>query len=630
VVLRGTAALPDGTAMPHATRLRLIAEHDPQSAALLLRLLRIAVRVLPQAVTAGKFARTLSGTRMADRAWQLRPLGTSAHEGAIAALGLLRLPEQRRRSVLGGEDCGDLIGRLAAGVERMTSRGDVALLCWAAAEAGHGDLPCALGRLAELDLRDDPLDVAAAAWIVTALVAARPLADVERHLTAARHRLLAARDALYPQVIGAATATHDSGVGSFADQAYSVQALSRLHRSADDPEALAAAESVAATICRTQGKAGQWWCHHDARTGGIVDGYPVYGVHQHALAPMALLDLADAGGQLHLEAICRGLRWLARPPETTESLLLDEPPVTWRKVALRDRGNQAAEPAAQPPGSARGLGRERSTGSSGRAPSSTSAGRASSGGCCSHGCRNWPRCPRGRPCQHARCQTCRPRRDRGRCGNIRCQACRSTPDSRPCQTCRPPRGSGPCGGDIRCRVCPQLPGSQPCRHARCRICRCGGIAMSPDAAGLTRRNLFGIGVHALTMTQAVGRCTDAVEHGRFLSVGMVNAAKVAVMHRDERLRQAVAGSAMVLADGQSVVWASRMLGSPVPERVAGIDLFVELLGEADRHAYRVYFLGARRDVLDRMLAEIGRKYPGLAGGGRPGWLLPARARGERV
>jgi len=154
--------------------------------------------------------------------------------------------------------------------------------------------------------------------------------------------------------------------------------------------------------------------------------------------------------------------------------------------------------------------------------------------------------------------------------------------------------------------------------------------MSPDAAALTRRNLFGIGVHALTMTQAVGRCTDAVEHGRFLSVGMVNAAKVAVMHRDERLRQAVAGSAMVLADGQSVVWASRMLGSPVPERVAGIDLFVELLGEADRHAYRVYFLGARRDVLDRMLAEIGRKYPGLAGGGRPGWLLPARARGERV
>ncbi len=147
--------------------------------------------------------------------------------------------------------------------------------------------------------------------------------------------------------------------------------------------------------------------------------------------------------------------------------------------------------------------------------------------------------------------------------------------------------------------------------------------MSHDAGGLKRQNLFGIGVDALTMTQAVSRCTDAVEHGRFLSVGMVNAAKVVVMRRDERLRQAIAGSAMVLADGQSVVWASRMLGSPVPERVAGIDLFVELLSEAARRAYRVYFLGARRDVLDRMLAEIGRRYPGLVvAGARDGYFRP--------
>jgi len=68
-----------------ATRLRLIAEHDLPSAALLLRLLRIAVRVLPQAVVGGKFARTLSGTCGTDGAWRLRPLGTSPRQGAIAA-----------------------------------------------------------------------------------------------------------------------------------------------------------------------------------------------------------------------------------------------------------------------------------------------------------------------------------------------------------------------------------------------------------------------------------------------------------------------------------------------------------------------------------------------------------------
>jgi hypothetical protein len=338
-VTAGVAAVPvDGAAMTqHRSRLGLIAEHDPQAAALVGRLLRLSVRVLPQALVDGEFAFTLAGTRGPDGGWQLAPIGTSKRHGGIAALGLLRLPEQVRREVLAGQDCGDLVGRLAKRLDKMTSRGDVALLCWAAAETGHGELPHALDRLAELDLQTAPLDVAAAAWIVTALVAARSKANVERHLVAARHRLLAARGVLYPHVISGATSCYRSSVGNFADQAYPIQALARLHRSADDPEALAAADSVAAAICRAQGKAGQWWWHYDSRTGGVVEDYPVYSVHQHAIAPMALLDLADAGGQRHDDAICRGLRWLARPPETAESLILHEPPIIWRKVARGDR-----------------------------------------------------------------------------------------------------------------------------------------------------------------------------------------------------------------------------------------------------------------------------------------------------
>jgi N-acetylglucosaminyldiphosphoundecaprenol N-acetyl-beta-D-mannosaminyltransferase len=138
-----------------------------------------------------------------------------------------------------------------------------------------------------------------------------------------------------------------------------------------------------------------------------------------------------------------------------------------------------------------------------------------------------------------------------------------------------------------------------------------------------RRDLFGFGIDAVTMAEAVRRCTDAVRQGSYLSVGMVNAAKVVVTRRDEPLREAVASSGLVLADGQAVVWASRLLGQPLPERVAGIDLFLELLGEADRRAYRVYFLGARREVLDRMLAEVSRRYPGLAvAGSRDGYFGP--------
>jgi N-acetylglucosaminyldiphosphoundecaprenol N-acetyl-beta-D-mannosaminyltransferase len=146
--------------------------------------------------------------------------------------------------------------------------------------------------------------------------------------------------------------------------------------------------------------------------------------------------------------------------------------------------------------------------------------------------------------------------------------------------------------------------------------------MDHEAAGPPGRfKLAGVAVDPLTMRQVVARCVGAVERREHLSVGVVNAAKVVAMRRNERLRQAVGGCGLVLADGQSVVWASRRLGSPLPERIAGIDLFFELLEEAERRGYRVYFLGARRDVLDRMLAEVGRRHPGLTvAGARDGYF----------
>jgi N-acetylglucosaminyldiphosphoundecaprenol N-acetyl-beta-D-mannosaminyltransferase len=135
--------------------------------------------------------------------------------------------------------------------------------------------------------------------------------------------------------------------------------------------------------------------------------------------------------------------------------------------------------------------------------------------------------------------------------------------------------------------------------------------VKPQMTEPARRELLGTSLDALTMTQAVARCVEAVDHGGYVAVGVVNAAKVVRMRQDAALRGAVSGCTMVLADGQSVVWASRLLREPLPERVAGIDLFLELLAQADRRGYRVYFLGARPDVLQSMLAAVTGRFPGL-------------------
>jgi hypothetical protein len=92
-------------------------------------------------------------------------------------------------------------------------------------------------------------------------------------------------------------------------------------------------------FCRQQGPQGQWWWHYDRRTGRVVERYPVYAVHQDAMAPMALLALAAATGADYSEPIARGLAWLARSPELGGGSLIDDAAdLIWRKVARREPG----------------------------------------------------------------------------------------------------------------------------------------------------------------------------------------------------------------------------------------------------------------------------------------------------
>jgi N-acetylglucosaminyldiphosphoundecaprenol N-acetyl-beta-D-mannosaminyltransferase len=140
-------------------------------------------------------------------------------------------------------------------------------------------------------------------------------------------------------------------------------------------------------------------------------------------------------------------------------------------------------------------------------------------------------------------------------------------------------------------------------------------------SAVARQRLFGMMVDSLTMEQTVQRCLDAAASGELLEVGVINAAKVVNMRRDPALREAVSGCGIVVADGQSVVWASRVLGAPLPERVAGIDLFQHLMVEAERRGLSVYFLGAKEQVLATMIERIRAELPNLRiAGSRHGYF----------
>jgi N-acetylglucosaminyldiphosphoundecaprenol N-acetyl-beta-D-mannosaminyltransferase len=125
------------------------------------------------------------------------------------------------------------------------------------------------------------------------------------------------------------------------------------------------------------------------------------------------------------------------------------------------------------------------------------------------------------------------------------------------------------------------------------------------------RLLFGIPVHAATMEQVRSICLQSIRRPQRIVIGVVNVAKVVNMRRMPLIADAVLQSDLVLADGMGIVWASRLLGRPLPERVAGIDLFEHLLDLADEHSFSVYLLGATQEIVEKLATRIAREYPKL-------------------
>jgi N-acetylglucosaminyldiphosphoundecaprenol N-acetyl-beta-D-mannosaminyltransferase len=126
-----------------------------------------------------------------------------------------------------------------------------------------------------------------------------------------------------------------------------------------------------------------------------------------------------------------------------------------------------------------------------------------------------------------------------------------------------------------------------------------------------RINLFGLPVDVLTMEETIILIENSIDQNKPIHHVVVNAAKMVNAQKDVALRESIANCDIINADGQAVVWASRILKQPLPERVAGIDLMEELVKLAALKKYKIYFLGAKEEVVkkvvDKYSVEYGKK-----------------------
>ncbi|MFD2386002.1 WecB/TagA/CpsF family glycosyltransferase [Enterococcus rivorum] len=132
-----------------------------------------------------------------------------------------------------------------------------------------------------------------------------------------------------------------------------------------------------------------------------------------------------------------------------------------------------------------------------------------------------------------------------------------------------------------------------------------------DAEINEKKNIFNININCLTMKETLRIIEESIEKRTKIHHVSINAHKVNLINKDSCLEAIVDKANLVNADGSSILLAGKVLGVNIPERVTGVDLFINLLKICETNGYRAYFFGAEEESLHCMIKNIKRDYPKL-------------------
>lgn len=123
------------------------------------------------------------------------------------------------------------------------------------------------------------------------------------------------------------------------------------------------------------------------------------------------------------------------------------------------------------------------------------------------------------------------------------------------------------------------------------------------------------------MDETLSVITNSIKNDQQIHHVVVNAGKIVALQTDLKLRESVNCCDIINADGQAIVWASKVLNNPLPERVAGIDLMEKLVALSYEKEYKIFFLGAKEEVVSKVVSFYSDKYsPEIIAGCRNGYF----------
>jgi N-acetylglucosaminyldiphosphoundecaprenol N-acetyl-beta-D-mannosaminyltransferase len=125
---------------------------------------------------------------------------------------------------------------------------------------------------------------------------------------------------------------------------------------------------------------------------------------------------------------------------------------------------------------------------------------------------------------------------------------------------------------------------------------------------VSRINICDIPVDALTMAETIHLIDRSIIEKKPIHHVVINAAKVVNAQKDPLLKESIVNCDIINADGQAIVWASRLFNTPLPERVAGIDLMESLVKLSSEKKYRIFFLGATEEIVNSVVKYYSNLY----------------------
>jgi N-acetylglucosaminyldiphosphoundecaprenol N-acetyl-beta-D-mannosaminyltransferase len=130
-----------------------------------------------------------------------------------------------------------------------------------------------------------------------------------------------------------------------------------------------------------------------------------------------------------------------------------------------------------------------------------------------------------------------------------------------------------------------------------------------------QRNLFGIRIDALRMSEAVTSLNKwlATPHHQCRYVVTPNVDHAVLLQENEGLRDSYRDADLILADGHPIVWASRLLRQPLPERVPGSELVPKLFDSSNQmdKTLKVFLLGAGPGVAETAAENMAASWPNV-------------------